>query len=312
VAGGKFGWRKRTQRENRRAPIADNRRSAAHRRARPRHSRPCFPIEKLLIDARFHTQVRRLKDVIVKDVRPILYLLQAAVVFVLLIGCVNVANLLLVRSNVRMPEWAVRFSLGASRFRLARQLLTESAVLAAGGGLLGVLVSFGSVRLLETLGTDTLPRGGNIAVNGQALTFTAICALLTGLVFGSAPVYYLLKRDLDSLVRSGGRGGTAGRSAVWTRSAMVVCQVSLAVVLLSGAGLLTLSFAKLLKVDPGFHPRNVVTAAFSMRGSRYSDAKTVRADLAELLTRLQAIPGVRAAGITSALPFSKSRQDGGL
>ena len=269
-------------------------------------------LKKLLIDSRYRTQVRRLKDVIVKDVRPILYLLQAAVVFVLLIGCVNVASLLLVRSNVRMREWAVRFSLGASRFRLARQLLTESAVLAAGGGLLGVLVSFGSVRLLETLGADTLPRGGNIAVNGQALAFTAICALLTGLIFGSVPVYHLLKRDLNSLVRSGGRGGTAERSAVWTRSAMVVCQVSLAVVLLSGAGLLSLSFAKLLKVDSGFHPQNVVTAAFSMSGSRYAALADARTGLTELLARFQSIPSVRAVGVTSALPFSNSHQDGAL
>ena len=269
-------------------------------------------LKKLLIQVRYRTQVRRLKDVIVKDVRPILYLLQAAVAFVLLIGCVNVANLLLVRSNVRMREWALRFSLGASRFRLARQLLTESALLATGGGLLGIIVSFGSVRLLNTLGADTLPRGSNIAVDGDALAFTAICALLTGLIFGSVPVYHLLKRDLDSLVRSGGRGGTAERGAVWTRSARVVCQVSLAVVLLTGAGLLSLSFSKLLRVDPGFHPQNVVTAAFSLGSNRYAALTDARTGLTELVTRFQAIPGVRAVGIASALPFSNSHQDGAL
>lgn len=265
-------------------------------------------LKKLLIDVRYHTEIRRLKDVLVKDIRPILYLLQGAVVFVLLIGCVNVANLLLVRSNVRMRELAIRFSLGAPRLRLVRQLFTESVVLAAGGGLLGALVGFAGVRLLVSLGANTLPRGTDIAVNAGVLAFTAGIAILTGLIFGSLPVYHVLRRDLDAVFRANERGGTADRHATWTRSAMVVCQVSLAVVLLTGSGLLTLSFSRLLAVDPGFHPQNVTTAAFSLRGE---NARS-RAAIAGLMAGLRAIPGVREAGIATELPFSNQRNDGAL
>ena len=267
-------------------------------------------LKKLILAARYQTQVRSLQYVLTKDVRPILYLLQAAVVLVLLIGCVNVANLLLVRSNVRLREWAIRFSLGAPRLRLARQLLTESAVLAAAGGLLGILVGFAGLRLLVALGADSLPRGANISVNGGVLAFTAAVAVLTGLVFGSLPVYHLLRRDLDAVFRAGERGGTADRRAVWTRSAMVVCQVGLAVVLLTGAGLLTVSFSRLLAVDPGFRPQNVTTAALSLNGRRYSDEAHIRSRLADLLSRLRAIPGVQSAGLATELPFSGSHSDG--
>jgi predicted permease len=266
-------------------------------------------LKQVLIDARFHTEIRGTKDVMVQDVRPILYLLQGAVLFVLLIGCVNVANLLLVRSNVRMREWAIRFSLGAPRLRLARQLLTESLVLAAAGGVLGALAGIGGVRLLAALGADKLPRGADIAVNGGVLAVTTGVAILTGLVFGSLPVYHLLRRDLDAVFRAGERGGTADRRAVWTRSAMVVGQVSLAVVLLTGSGLLTLSFSRLLAVDPGFHSEHVTTAALSLL--RYSSVEA-RSRIDALLAGLRAMPGVREAGISTELPFSANRSDGAL
>jgi predicted permease len=266
-------------------------------------------LKQVMIDARYFTDIRFAKDVLIKDVLPILYLLEGAVVFVLLIGCVNVANLLLVRSNVRMREWAIRFSLGAPRLRLARQLLTESLVLAAAGGVLGALAGVGGVRLLAGLGTDKLPRGADIAVNGGVLAFTAGVAILTGMVFGILPVYHLLRRDLDAVFRAGERGGTADRRALWTRSAMVVGQVSLAVVLLTGSGLLTLSFTRLLAVDPGFQSENVTTAALSL--GRYSDQQA-KSRVAALMAGLRAIPGVREAGISSQLPFGGNHNDGGL
>jgi predicted permease len=266
-------------------------------------------LKQLLIDARYHTEIRYTRDVLVKDVRPILYLLEGAVVFVLLIGCVNVANLLLVRSNVRMREWAIRFSLGAPRVRLARQLLTENLVLAAAGGVLGALAGAGGIRLLAMLGTDKLPRGAEIAVNGEVLAFTAAVAVLTGLIFGLMPVYHLLRRDLDAVFRAGERGGTADRRAVWTRSAMVVGQVSLAVVLVTGSGLLTLSFSRLLAVDPGFRTDNVTTAALSL--GRYSDQQA-RTRITGLMAALRTRPGVRDAGISTQLPFSRNHSDGAL
>lgn len=266
-----------------------------------------FPqFRKLLIDARFGTIVRGLKDEMVRDVRPTLYLLQAAVAFVLLIGCVNVANLMLVRSNIRMKELAIRFSLGAGRARLARQLLTESVMLAAFGGLLGVITALGGVRLLAYLGAKELPRGTEIQMDAKVLVFSAAVAILTGLVFGSVPVFNLLRRDLNAVFRSTGRTGTSERGAIWTRSALVVCQVSLAFVLLIGSGLLTLSFSRLLSVSPGFRPQNVTTAALDLPRSRYHDDARIRNFVGGLLEKVRAIPGVEQAGVTSYLPFSGS------
>jgi predicted permease len=266
-----------------------------------------FPqFRQLLIDAKFATVVRGLKDEMVRGVRPILYLLQAAVAFVLLIGCVNVANLMLVRSNIRMKELAIRFSLGAGRLRLARQLLVESVTLAALGGLFGIFTGFVGVRLLAILGTRDLPRGTGIQMDGGVLAFSAGVAILTGLVFGSVPVYHLFRRDLHAVFRSTERTGTTERGALWTRSALVVCQVSLAFVLLIGSGLLTLSFARLLSVNPGFRPQNVVTAAISLPRARYSDDARIRSFVGGLLDKVRAVPGVEHAGVTSYLPFGEN------
>jgi predicted permease len=260
-------------------------------------------MRKLLENARFATIVNSLKDQVVGDVRPILYLLQCAVAFVLLIGCVNVANLMLVRSSIRMKELAIRYSLGAGRARLAAQLLIEAMALAAVGGLFGVLTGAAGIRLLELAGTADLPRGAAIHLDGSVLAFSAAIAVLTGLVFGSVPVYHLMRRDLNAVFRSTERTGTTEKRALWTRSALVVCQVSLAFVLLIGSGLLTLSFARLLAVDPGFQAQNVQTARLSLPRSRYKEDAQVRNFLGGLLENLRAIPGVTAAGATDSLPF---------
>jgi predicted permease len=258
---------------------------------------------KLLENARFGTVVQGLKEQLVGDVRPTLYLLQCAVAFVLLIGCVNVANLMLVRSNIRMKELAIRYSLGAGRARLAGQLLVEAMALASVGGIFGVLTGMAGVRLLALIGTSELPRGAAIQMDGTVLAFSAAVAVLTGLVFGSVPVYHLVRRDLNAVFRSTERTGTTEKRALWTRSALVVCQVSLAFVLLIGSGLLTLSFARLLAVDPGFRAENVQTAQFSLPRVRYQDDAQVRSFVGGLLERVRSIPGVAAAGATDALPF---------
>jgi len=263
-------------------------------------------LRKLLENARFGTVVHGLKEQLVGDVRPTLYLLQCAVGFVLLIGCVNVANLMLVRSNIRMKELAIRYSLGAGRARLAGQLLIEAMALASIGGLFGVLTGMAGVRLLALIGTGDLPRGAGIQIDGTVLAFSAAVAALTGLVFGSVPVYHLVRRDLNAVFRSTERTGTTEKRALWTRSALVVCQVSLAFVLLIGSGLLTLSFARLLAVDPGFQAENVQTAQFSLPRARYKEDSQVRTFVDGLLVRVRAIPGVTAAGATDALPFSGS------
>jgi predicted permease len=264
-----------------------------------------FPqYRKLLENARFGTKVRTLKDEIVRDIRPTLYLLQIAVGAVLLIGCVNLANLMLVRSNVRMKEMAIRYSLGSGRWRIARQLLTESVLLAMAGGALGVGVGYGGVRLLSYLGAKDLPRGATIAIDGSTLAFTAGLALLAGIAFGSVPLIHVLRSDLNAVFRGQERTGTAGRGALWVRSALVVAQFAFAFVLLIGSGLLTMSFVRLLKVSPGFQPEGVQTAQLSLPRVRYAEDARRRNFYADLLARLSALPGVRHAAATSYLPFS--------
>jgi predicted permease len=266
-------------------------------------------LRKLLEDAKFQTKIAGMRDEMVKNVRPTLYLLQAAVAFVLLIGCVNVANLMLVRANVRMKELAIRFSLGAGRMRMARQLLTESLTLAALGGLVGVLAGYAGLRALLVLGANELPRGADIRLSGGALAFSAGIAVLTGLVFGLAPVFHLYRRDLNEIFRGNERSGTSERGAMWTRGALVASQVSLAFVLLAGAGLLTLSFARLLKVDPGFKPQHVLTARIALPRARYQDDARVRNFLEAQLDALRRLPGVTGVGLNTALPFGGNVQD---
>jgi predicted permease len=264
---------------------------------------------KLVEDAKFQTKIAGMRDELVKNVRPTLYLLQAAVAFVLLIGCVNVANLMLVRANVRMKELAIRFSLGAGRMRMARQLLTESLTLAVLGGLVGVLAGYAGLRALLVLGAKELPRGTDIRLSGGALAFSAGIAVLTGLVFGLAPVFHLYRRDLSEIFRGNERAGTSEHGAMWTRGALVASQVSLAFVLLAGAGLLTLSFARLLKVDPGFKPQHVLTARIALPRTRYNDDARVRNFLEAQLDALRRLPGVTGASLNTALPFGGNAQN---
>ncbi|MFB3826412.1 MAG: ABC transporter permease [Bryobacteraceae bacterium] len=264
-----------------------------------------FPrFRRLLIDARFATRVRGLKSEMMREISATLWMLQATVALVLLIGCVNVANLMLVRSNVRMKELAIRFSLGAGRWRLARQLLTESLLVAAIGGVFGLAVGAAGVPLLMRLGASELPRAASIALDAQVLAFSAVTALLTGLICGGVPVFHLFRRNLSDVFRQTERAGTAERRALWTRSALVVSQVALACVLLTGAGLLTLSFLRILSVNPGFRARNVATARIGLPRSRYTDDARARNLLARVVESARTLPGVTAAGLTTYLPFS--------
>jgi predicted permease len=267
-------------------------------------------LRKLLENARFGSIVVGMKEDMTATVKPMLLLLECAVAFVLLIGCVNVANLMLVRSNVRMKELAIRHSLGAGRMRLAMQLLIESLALALLGGTIGVFTGLGGVRLLTAMGADALPRGETIDMNPTVLAFSAAIAVLTGLIFGSAPVYHLIRQDLNSVFRSNERTGTTEKRALWTRSALVVCQVSLAFVLLIGAGLLALSFSRLLDVNPGFTPQNVQTAQISVPRSRYPQDPQARDFETRVLAQIRAIPGVADIGMNNTLPFTNNTNDG--
>jgi predicted permease len=266
-----------------------------------------FPqFRKLLENARYNTRVRFLQDERVDDIRNTLYMLQAAVLLVLLIGCVNVANLMLVRANVRLKEIAIRFSLGAGRVRLARQLLTESVLLAVAGGALGIVVAFWGVRLLNYLGAEELPSAVPIRIDAFVLGYTLLIAVLAGVFFGLVPLVHLLRRDLNAAFRQTERTGTAERPALFTRNILAVCQVSIAFVLLIGAGLMTLSFQRVLSVDPGFRPEGAAAARISLPPSRYQGDAQLRSFYSRLLEDLRGAPGIQAASITSLLPFGGS------
>ncbi|MQA89205.1 MAG: FtsX-like permease family protein [Gemmatimonas sp.] len=259
---------------------------------------------QLLEDTRFATAVVATTDDLVSDVRPTLYMLWAGVVFVLLIGCVNIANLMLARSQNRLGEIATRMALGAPRGRVARQIVTESLVMSLIGGGLGILAGLLVLRLLTGLGLDRLPRGTEIGVNTTIVGFTILIAVVTGLLFAAIPAVDVLRRDLSSVFRAEGRSATASRGAVALRNTLVTGQVALAFVLLVAAGLMLMSFRAALAVPPGFDSRGLATAYFSLPTVRYSDADARRTFVGELLRDAQSVPALAAATVTSNVPFS--------
>lgn len=259
---------------------------------------------QLLDDVGYQTVVVPALADMVRDVRPVLYMLWAGVGFVLLIGCVNVANLMLARGNGRAQEMATQLALGAGRLRVARQFLAEAVLLGVGGSVLGVGLGAAGLRVIRGLGADILPRGTEIGLDATVLAFTAVLALGAGVLFGAIPVAQLLRRDLSPVFRAGGRTGTSDRRSVALRNALVTGQVALAFVLLIGAGLMFTSFRAALDVDPGFEPRGVITAYVSLPAARYGAPAPQRQFLDELLREVRALPGVAAAGVTSQLPFT--------
>ena len=244
-----------------------------------------------------------LRDQMIGNIRTTLWMLLGAVLFVLLIACANVANLLLARAGSREKEIALRSALGANPARLVRQLLTESVLTALAGGVLGLLLAAWSVSLLKQLGPATLPRLREINVDWRVLAFTLLVSIATGIIFGLAPALGSMRSDLNSILRSTGRGATGGPARARFRNALVVSEMAACVVLLTGAGLLIRSFAQLQSVNPGFRPDHVLTMQIALPESRYSDFK-VGLFYKQLLERLQALPGVQFAGIARKVPLS--------
>lgn len=264
-----------------------------------------FPeFTQLLEDAGFHTVVVGLKDDLVREIRPRLTLLLAGAVFVLLIGCINLANLVLVRTASRERELATRSALGAGRLGLARQLFTEYTVLAVVGGGLGLGLGWAGVRLLAGFGVDRIPRGTEIAVDGRVVLVTLAVSLMIGLVFGLLALVRVFQGDLTAIFRQETRTGSASRRAVRGRSLLVAVQVAFAFVLLAGAGLLLTSFGRLAAVDPGFAIEGVLTATVSLPEERYPEGADIRAFVDRLLEEVRALPGVAAAGVTDSVPFT--------
>ncbi len=254
-------------------------------------------------------RVLPLQEQAVGRVRLALLVLAASVAFVLLIACANVANLLLSRALARQKEVAVRLALGASRWHIVRQFLTESLVLAFAGGLVGLLLSFFCLQGIRSLGEASVPRLHEIAIDWRVLLFTMAISVLAGAIFGLAPALRLSTLDLHGNLKDASRG-SAGASAVWGRGQnlrrlLVVAELALSVMLLIGAGLLIRSFSQLQHVSPGFNPANVLTLELTMTGRKYNDADSVLQTYKQLWERLSALPGVTAAGGVSALPLSQ-------
>jgi putative ABC transport system permease protein len=243
-----------------------------------------------------------LYEAIVGGIRPALLALFGAVAFVLLIACGNVTNLLLARGASRQKEIALRSALGAGRFRLIRQLMTESLLLALTGGAVGLLIGQWGVELIRTLQPANLPRMQELAISSGVLWFTFGVSLLTGLIFGSAPALLISRSSLSETLKEGGRGsGSGARHRL--RGALVVAQVALSLVLLVGAGLQIRSFVQLMEVNPGFEPKNVLTLGVSLPDAKYADAAKRTAFFGQALENLQSLPGVRSAAATSIVPL---------
>lgn len=267
-----------------------------------------FP-QTLVKDPRVWT----LRDFASRDVRPSLIVLMWAVALVLLIACVNVANVLLARAGARQREIAIRTAMGAARSRLVRQLLNESTLLALAGGALGLLLAYAGVRVLVLLNPGGYPFLKEASIDGAVLLYTLLLSLATAVVFGMAPALACSRsRALHEQLKEGGRAGSEGRSSNRLRSALVVAEVSLALLLLACAGLAIQSFQRLRQTNPGFNPKGVLTAGVTLPQARYGKPPQRVAFFRELLQRVEAIPGVQSAGIVSSLPLARSNNGTGM
>ena len=240
----------------------------------------------------------------VGGLRPTLLMLFGAVAFVLLIACANVGNLLLARSAARQKEIAIRRALGAARSRLVRQFLTESVMLAMVGGGLGLLLALRGTSLVEALGSQVTPLLTGIRIDSSVLLFTLAASILSGIVFGLAPALHVSNPDLNESLKEGGRSSGAGASRNRLRSALVVSEVAMALVLLICAGLLIKSVLRLRDVSPGFNSENQLTMNVTLPSAKYPKAQMWVAAYNQMIERIEALPGVQSAGLTSVLPLS--------
>ena len=250
-----------------------------------------------------------LLEQVVGNVRRTLYLLLGAVGFVLLIACVNLANLQLSRAMARQKEIAVRTALGATRGRIVHQLLTESMLLAFAGGALGVALAFLALRLVRLVGPQSVPRMQDVGIGVAALAFTFAICVLSSILFGLAPALRVSRVDVQTALQDTSRS-SSGVSGIWGRGnslrrSLVIAEIALCAMMLIGAGLLIRSFVRVSQVDPGFNPRNVLTLELTMTGDRYKNKEAVLAAYHELWQRLERLPGVTSAGAVTSLPLSQ-------
>jgi putative ABC transport system permease protein len=250
------------------------------------------------------TNVFSLYEETVGDVRPALLVILAAVGFVLLIACANVANLLLARGAARQREIAIRTALGAGRWRVVRQLFTESLLLSFTGGLLGLLLALWGVDLLLAINPDNIPRAQEIRPDYVVLAFTFGITLITGVIFGLAPALQISKPDMNESLKEGGRGTSGGLRGNRLRSIFVVSEVALSLVLLIGAGLMIKSFIRLSRVDLGFNPDNVLAVSVSLSGAKYREGRPRVSFFEQARHNIAALPGVQSVGSVVGLPLA--------
>jgi putative ABC transport system permease protein len=247
---------------------------------------------------------RTLRDAEVGDVRPVLLIMQAAVSFVLLIACANVANLLMARGTARHREIAIRTTLGAVRSRIVRQLLTESVVLALAAGVLGTLLAGWGLDLVVAMLPDSIPSWMQFTIDARVLAFTLLISLTTGIVFGLVPALQISRPDLSDALKDGSRGAGAGRQSRRLRSVLVVAEVSLSLVLLIGASLMMKSFLRLQSVDPGFDYRGSLAMQIAFTGPRYDSTAARWTTLDRVATEVATLPGVVGAAAVSLTPLT--------
>ena len=267
-------------------------------------------------DPSFTISVVPLLDQVVGNVRRSLLVLLGSVALVLLIACVNVANLLLARAGVRQREVAIRAALGAGWQRMVRQLLTESVLLGALGGAAGLAIAAASLVALRVINPGNIPRLAEITIDARVLVFAAAISILTGVIFGLAPAVRAVRVDLNSSLKSGGRSSSGGAGLNLSydklRGLMVVAELALSLMLLVGAGLLIRSFVRLLDVSPGFNPDHVISMRFAAVGPKLKEDAARERFVAGLFERVRNLPGVTAAGGVTALPFTSSVGWGGV
>ena len=263
-----------------------------------------FPqFKELLINAGFHTRVELLQDVLVRSVARTLYLLWGGAAVVLFVGALNIANLALARSTLRAKELCTRAALGASRRRIAGQLVSEGLILAFIAGVLGAAIAAGMLRALESLGLDRLPRGAEVHMDVTVGGTILLVSLVAGVLIGLVPLLHVPRANLSSVLQESSRGGSAGTRVRAVRRTLVVAEVAFAFVLLIGSGLLVASFRNLLAVNPGFESNGVITASVVIQRATYPELTDIRAFLDRALTAIRNVPGVVNAGATTIIPL---------
>src|SRR6266496_2340521 len=255
-------------------------------------------------NTRIGATVTPLHEEVVGDIKPALLILLGAVGFVLLIACANVANLLLARAAVREKEIALRLALGASRSRLMRQFLTESVLLALLGGGFGLVLALAGIRVLKTFIPATISQTQTISIDGKVLLFTALLALLTGIVFGLAPAMHASHSNLNDSLKEGGRDSAVGKKGNRLRDLLVVGEVAVSFILLIGAGLLINSFLHLRNLEPGFRADHLLTMKVDLSEVKYPNRDRRAAFFDEVIRRIRALPGVQSVAVAGNLPFT--------